>query len=102
LQQGGSLIQKQDTKYQKVIPVEICVGCTLCKLVHGANLLACSEKFAIGLYTIGLVRRKVVYTICIIYRNVIKWPHSHEMYEVMSKFLKWFALPSVHGAIDCT
>jgi hypothetical protein len=41
------LIGKQDMRYRKAIPVEIHICCCLYKLAKGANLLACSEQFAI-------------------------------------------------------
>jgi hypothetical protein len=40
-------IEKQNTKYRLAVLVEVGICCCLYKLVHGANFLSCSEKFAI-------------------------------------------------------
>ncbi len=37
------LMQKKDTWYRFVAPVEMHVDCSLCKLVHGVEHLHCSE-----------------------------------------------------------
>jgi hypothetical protein len=46
--------------------------------------------------------REVVATINVVYRDVISWPRSMDMREVMMDFKSWCGLPSVQGAIDCT
>ncbi len=42
------LLPKHDTKYRKVILVEIKISCVVYKLAQGGNILACSELFTIG------------------------------------------------------
>ncbi len=49
------LISKYDTKYKKVIIVEIMVSCAIYKLAHGVNILTCSELFTIKKSTIAFV-----------------------------------------------
>jgi hypothetical protein len=49
------LLAKYDTKYRKVILVEIEVWCAIYKLAQGGNILAYSELFAIGGSIIALV-----------------------------------------------
>jgi hypothetical protein len=95
-------IEKHDTNYRLAIPVEIRVCCCMYKLAHGANLLTCSELFAIGCSIVGLVIREVVSTINVVYTDVIRWPRGQELYEVMADFKAWCGMPLVHGAIDCT
>jgi hypothetical protein len=95
-------IEKYNTNYQLAILVEIRVSCCLYKLAHGANLLTCSELFAIGRSTVGLVIREVVSAINVVYRDVIWWPRNQELYEVMADFKAWYSMPSVYSAIDCT
>jgi hypothetical protein len=84
------------------VPVEVRVCACLYKLAHGATLLTCSENFAIGRSTVGLVLREVVRAIIALYRDVIHWPTGDRMQQVMLDFKAWCGLPSVHGAIDCT
>jgi hypothetical protein len=50
--------------------VEICF-CIIYKLVHGANILTCSELFVVGGSTMGLVLREVVMAINIVSRKLI-------------------------------
>jgi hypothetical protein len=95
-------IQKEDTKYRQAVPIEVRVCCCLYKLVQGATMLQCSELFAVGKSTVGLVIREVVAAINRVYAHVIHWPRGQEMREVMLEFKKWCGIPSVHGAIDCT
>jgi hypothetical protein len=95
-------IEKQDTKYRQAIPVEVWVCCCLYKLAQGASLLQCSESFAIGKSTVGLLIREVVAAINRVFGNIIRWPRGQEMREVMLEFKKWCGIPLVHGAIDCT
>jgi hypothetical protein len=95
-------IEKQDAKYRQAIPVEVRVCCCLYKLAHAPSLLQCSESFAIGKSTVGLVIREVVAAINRVYANVIHWPRGQEMRKVMLEFKKWCGIPSIHGVIDCT
>jgi hypothetical protein len=64
-------IQKQDTKYCQVVPVEVRVCCCLYKLAQGASLFKCSESFAIGKSTVGLVLHEVVAAINRVYAHII-------------------------------
>jgi hypothetical protein len=95
-------IAKHDTNYRIAVPVEIRVCCCLYKLAHAVNLLTCSEMFAIGHSTVGLVIREVVSAINLLYSGTIRWPRGQEMHEVMTDFKAWCGMPSIHGAIDCT
>ncbi len=45
------IIHKQDTKYKKIIPIQICVSCALYKLTQGAIFLTCCELFAMEVYS---------------------------------------------------
>jgi hypothetical protein len=67
-----------------------------------ATISSCSEAFAIGRSTVGLVIREVVSTINIAYNDLIKWPRREYMRQVMLDFKSFCGMPSVHGAIDCT
>ncbi len=49
------LMQKKDTWCTFVVPIGICVDCSLYKLVHGIEYLHCSELFAIGKSLVHLV-----------------------------------------------
>jgi hypothetical protein len=95
-------IQKQDTHYRLAVPVEVRVCACLYKLAHGANLLACSEKFAIGKSTVSIVIREVVAALNTCFGDLISWPRGDEMREVMLDFKRFCGMPSVHGALDCT
>lgn len=64
------LISKFDTMYRKAIHVEMSF-CIIYKLVHGANILTCSELFVVGGSTMGLVLREVMMAINIVSRKLI-------------------------------
>jgi hypothetical protein len=95
-------IQKKDTHYRLAVPVEVRVCAYLYKLAHGANLLACSEKFAIGKSTVSVVIREVEAALNTCFGDLISWPRGDEMREVMLDFKRFCGMPSVHGALDCT
>ena len=96
------LIEKKNTRYRAAIPVEIRVTCAIYKPAHGANILTCSELFAIGRSTVGRAIREVVNAINIVFRDLISWPQGEQMQAVMAGFREWCHLPGVQGAIDCT
>ena len=79
-------IEKQNTKYMLVVPVEFCDYCCMYKLAQGANFLACSEKFTIGRSTVSLVIHEVVGAINSVYNSVIRWLHGREMRQMMLVF----------------
>jgi hypothetical protein len=56
------VLQKQNTKYCKVVFIEIHVCCVVYIIAQGANFLACNELFAIRKSTISLVLHKFVDT----------------------------------------
>lgn len=56
-------VEKKNMKYRLVVPVFICVACTLFKQTYGVNLTLCSENFAIRQSTIYKILRKVVHAI---------------------------------------
>ncbi len=56
------VLQKQNTKYCKVVLIEIHVCCVVYIIAQGANFLACNELFAIRKSTISLVLHKFVDT----------------------------------------
>jgi hypothetical protein len=56
----------------------------------------------VGRSTIGRAIRKVVCTINVVYRDVIRWPRNEDMHLVMLEFKQWCGMLSIHGAIDCT
>ncbi len=94
------LLSKHDTKYRKVILVEIEVSCVIYKLAQGGNILAYSELFAIGRSIIALVFWKVVRAINVVFKRLKIWPMGDKMQVVMTKFKNWCGMPSVVGAID--
>jgi hypothetical protein len=49
------LLSKHDTKYGKLILVEIKVSCAIYKLAQGGNILVCHELFTIGRSITALV-----------------------------------------------
>ena len=53
-------VQKHDTKYRMVVPILVCVTCTLFKLTHGVSLCICSKMFAVGRSIVSLILQKVV------------------------------------------
>jgi len=61
------LIQKQNMKYQFVIPMEVCVTCSIYNLAQGVNLLICNEVFVIGRSTISFIVWKVITLINIVF-----------------------------------
>jgi hypothetical protein len=68
------VLQKQNTKYQKTIVVEIWVCCLIYKLVQDANFLTCSELFAIGKSTISIILHQFVEAFNYVYMHLITWP----------------------------
>lgn len=95
-------VQKQDTRYRRVVPVVVRVCCTLYKLAQGASLIQCSESFAVGVSTVCEMLRDVVRAINVEFRSQIQWPIGNEVTTVMNSFHRYCSLPAVAGAIDGT
>jgi hypothetical protein len=72
-------MQKRDTHYRLAVPVEVRVCAALYKLAQGANILSCSEKFAIGKSTVSVVICEVVGALNNIFGDLIHWPRGNEM-----------------------
>jgi hypothetical protein len=72
-------VRKQDTTYRKAVPVEVRICVCLYKLAHGANILTCSEHFAIGRSTVGMCIREFVAAINLVYRGMISWSRGIEI-----------------------
>jgi hypothetical protein len=94
------LIQKQDMKYQFVIPMEVCVTCAIYKLTQGVNLLICSELFVISRSIISFIVQKVITFINIGFKNLITWPFGSKMDVVMTRFKSCCNLLNVEGVIN--
>jgi len=88
--------------YQCVIHVGIWVACSLYKLTHSAELLQCSELFAIGKSIVHLVLQKFVFVVNIVFKNKIMCLKRKELVEVRTKFKSFYGLPLVHRTIDVT
>jgi hypothetical protein len=95
-------ISRRNTNYRDAVAVEARVACAIYKLVHGCKYVQCSELFAIGKSTVGLVLREVVLAINVVYMNLVSWPVGEKMQSHMLEFRQLCRLPSVHGAIDGT
>ncbi len=80
------IIGKQDTKYKKIVPIEICVCCVMYKLAHGANFMVCNELFAMGKSIVSLILHEFVYAINQIYSGLMKWLEGPTMTLVMEEF----------------
>jgi hypothetical protein len=94
---------KQDTQYQRVIPIEIWVSCAIYKLAHGTNLLMCNELFAINKSTISKVLCEFVAIMNVLFKKVIAWPTGARTSNVMKNFKQWCGLPRlVHNIINGT
>lgn len=78
------------------------VCCTMYKLAQGANILVCTENFAIGRSTVGKVLREVAVAFNAKCNSLIQWPEEQRMQTVLSEFKAWCGSPSIHGAIDGT
>ncbi len=89
------LISKHDTKYRKVITIEIKVSCAIYKLAHGANTLTCSELFTIGRSTIAFVLQEVVRAINVVFKKLMMWPMGDNMQVVMIQFKNWCGMPNL-------
>ncbi len=96
------LISKHDTRYKKAILVAIPILCTIYKLAHGANILTCSEFFAIGQSIVALVLHKVVMAINLVFKKLKTWPMDDKMQVVMFDLKNWCGMPNVMGVIDGT
>ncbi len=94
------IIGKQDTKYRKIVLIEIYVCCAMYKLAQGANFLVCNELFAMGKYIVSFILHEFVYAINQVYVGLMKWPEEPTMTLVMEDFFKWCGLPSVIGVVD--
>jgi hypothetical protein len=79
-------IQKRDTHYRLVVPVEVRVCTALYKLAQGENILSCSENFAIGKSTVNVVIREVVGALNNVFGDLICWPRGNKMRHVMVDF----------------
>jgi hypothetical protein len=78
------------------------VAAALFKIAHNADIVIVTELFGLGRATIGIVLREVVGAINIVFGELIQWPEGDDMEDVVSDFLDFSSMPSVHGAIDCT
>jgi hypothetical protein len=96
------IFQKQNTKYHKVIFVEIWVYCSIYKLAQGVNFLRCSELFAIGKLIVFVILHQFVKAFNFVYMHFITWPWGKEMGIVMEEFKTWCGFLNVQGAIDGT
>ena len=72
-------ISCRNTSYHDVVAVEARVAFAIYKLVHSWKYVQCSELFAIGKSTIGLVLHEVFLTINIIYMNLVLWHVGEKM-----------------------
>jgi hypothetical protein len=77
------IIGKQDTKYKKIVPIEICVCCAMYKLAQGVNFLVCNELFAMGKSIVSLILREFLYAINQIFSGLMKWPKGPTMTLIM-------------------
>jgi len=48
------IIQKHNTKYRKVVPMEIWILHAIYELVHSSNFLTCNELFGVGKFIVWL------------------------------------------------
>ena len=94
--------QRQDTRYQKAIPMRVKIACVLYKLVQGASLLMCSELFAVGQSIVSMYLRDVVYAINLEFRAEISFPRGQRLRNNMHAFHEFCGLLGVVGAIDGT
>jgi hypothetical protein len=95
-------ISRRNTNYRDAVAVEARVACAIYKLVHGCKYVQCSELFAIGKSTIGLVLREIVRAINVVYMNLVLWLVGEKMRSHMLEFRQLCGLSSIHGAIDGT
>jgi len=89
------LISKHDTKYRKVITIEINVSCAIYKPAHGVNTLTCSELFTIRRSTIALMLHEVVRAINVVFKKLRMWPMGDNMQVVMIEFKNWCGMPNL-------
>lgn len=72
------------------LAIEVCIACTLFKIMHGATLLTCSYEFFIKRWsTIALVIWDFIWTMNIIFRKMISWPISAKMLDYLSMLLNF-------------
>jgi hypothetical protein len=96
------LIGKQDTNFRGCVPTRTRVAAALFKIAHNAHHVVVTELFGLGRAIVGTVIREVVGAINIVYGDLIGWPEGDDMRDVVSDFLAFSGMPSVHSAIDCT
>ncbi len=82
------MLLKQDTCYQKTIPIEIWVSCAIYKLAHGTNFLMCTKFFAIGKSIVSKVLHEFVVAMNIVFKKLIAWLIWAEMATEMENFMQ--------------
>ncbi len=93
---------KTHTKYRKVVLVEIWISCVIYEVVHGVNVLICSELFMVGKSIVSLVLHEFVSIVNHVCKNLICWPKIRTMKIVMEEFKLWCGFPNVQGTIEST
>jgi hypothetical protein len=96
------IIGKEDTNFRSCVPTRTRVAAALFKLAHNVHLVIVMELFGLGRATVGTILREVVGAINIVFGDLIRWPEGEDMEDVISNFLAFSSMLSVHGAIDCT
>jgi hypothetical protein len=84
-------IIEKNTKYIKIILVEIHVSCVIYKFAHGYNFLICNELFAIGKFTVSLVLHEFVVIMNIVFKKLISLPSIHMHYHESFQTMMWHA-----------
>lgn len=94
-------ISRHDTRFRKVVPLQVKVGAVVYKLVTGLNFFNCSELFGIGEST---AHEFLVEVLDSIIRHLgpkhLYWPSGQEMERISSGFDRRFGLVNCQGAID--
>jgi hypothetical protein len=97
-----SMMEKKNTKFRFVMPMNICVACTLYKLVHAFQYFHCFEFFAIKNSIVHLLLHEFVCVANVVLKIQFKWFVGDDLVEVMAGFKDLCGLPLVHGTIDVT
>jgi len=95
-------MEKKNTKFQIVVPISICVACSLYKFAHVSKYLHCSKLFTIKKLTIHLVLHEFMCVMNFVLKNQMKWLKGNDLIEVMDGFKEFCGMLLVHGTIDAT
>ncbi len=95
-----NLVWRKKTQgiYRCAILINICIACSLYKLIHGAKDLQCSDMFVTRMSIIHLVLQEFVFSMNKVFGVEIKWLGGEDLVQVMATFKNFCGLLVIYDA----